>query len=84
MNKIKLKQTQEKLWLLEFVLMGIPAYLLVFKIDIFNGFSILTFNLPFSNETLMLIFIAYELIMSAVTAISITYFISVVINLLKR
>jgi hypothetical protein len=86
MNKLRLRQILKRLWPLEIMLMTIPAFLLItFKIDVFHGFFIFNLKLPFSKETIITIFMAYELILSVIMAMSISYVIAIIITkMLKK
>jgi hypothetical protein len=81
MNKVGVKKILNRIWPLEIVLMAVPSFLLIiFKIDIFYGYFIFDLNLPFSKETVVTIFMAYELILSGIVAMSISYVLAIIIN----
>jgi hypothetical protein len=65
--------------------MFIPALLLAgFEIDVFNGYFIFNLKLAFSKETVVTVFMTYELLLSIVAAISVTYLIAILVNLFKE
>jgi hypothetical protein len=85
MNRLRIKQILKRLWPLEIFLMTIPAFLLIaLEIDIFHGFFIFNLKLPFSKETIVTIFMTYELILSVIMAMSISYVIAIVITKLSN
>jgi hypothetical protein len=81
MNKLKLRQILKRFWPLEIFLMAIPTFLLIaFGIDVFHGFFIFDLMLPFSKETILTIFMTYELILSFIVAMSLSYLIAIIIT----
>ncbi|MFP3040749.1 hypothetical protein LQZ19_02900 [Treponema primitia] len=81
MNNKNIKAIFKRLLPLEIFLMIVPILLLIlFEIDIFHGRFIFELDLSFSQETILTIFMGYELILSTVSAMMISYVLAIIIN----